>query len=87
MIAMGPREIQPDATRDSDALRLATELEWAERIRQHGPAEGFRIADELRKEKIAQDPGWPSQADREADLAHHVRMAELFRRIGRLDRR
>lgn len=87
MISMDSRDIQPDATQDVGELRLAKEREWAERIRQYGPAEGFRIADELRKQKLAEDPDWPSKAEREADLAHHVRMAELFRRIGRLDRR
>ena len=81
---MDPRDIQAFVQRDWDSVRAAKERYWAERIRKLGPAEGFRIGDELRRQKLALDPDWPSPAEREADLAHHVRLAELFRRVGRL---
>lgn len=60
-------------------LRERKDAHWADRIAKLGPAEGLRIGDELRAQVLAQDPTWPGPEARAADLAHHVRLAELFR--------
>jgi hypothetical protein len=77
------RDIQAYMARDWEAVRAAKDRYWAERIRRLGPAEGLRIADELRRHVVALHPDWPTPADRSADLAAHVRLAELLRRADR----
>jgi hypothetical protein len=69
--------------REWSAARAAKDDYWAARIRRLGPAEGLRIADELRRQMLAIDPQWPSEAERRHDLADHHRMAELLRRADR----
>lgn len=77
MITRGVKEF---LARDWDAVRLAKDEYWAERIERLGPIEGFRIADELRRQALMFDPSWPSPEDRQADLAAHIRLSEAFRR-------
>lgn len=69
--------------RDWSAVRAAKDDYWATRIRRLGPQEGLRIADELRRQMLAIDPQWPSEAERRRDLASHRRVAELLRRADR----
>lgn len=69
--------------RDWSAVRTAKDGYWAGRIRRLGPQEGLRIADELRRQMLAIDPQWPSEAERRCDLADHHRVAELLRRADR----
>ena len=74
------RGIRDWAGRDWRALRDSKDDYWAARIAELGPAEGLRIAGELRAQVIALHPDWPPPDDRAADLASHVRLSELFRR-------
>ena len=80
------------AVRDPDALRefarrdwglasRAKERYWRDWKRQHGPAAGIRIADELRRQVLAMRPDWPSEREREEDLATHLRLIEVIRRV------
>jgi len=77
MIARGIREF---VARGWDEARRAKDAYWAERIARLGPVEALRIADELRRQMQRQHPSWPTQDERADDIAHHVRMAALFRR-------
>jgi len=81
------RDIQAYMSRDWDAVRAWKDRYWAERIRALGPAEGLRVADELRRHVHALHPDWPTPADRSADLVAHLRLAELLRRADRSDSR
>jgi hypothetical protein len=83
MSFMIARDIQAYMSRDWDAVRVAKDRYWAERIHRLGAAEGLRVGEELRRHVLAMHPGWPSSADREADLAHHVRLGEQLRRVPR----
>lgn len=74
------RDIRRYMSRDWQAARDAKDEYWASRIGELGPGEGFRIADQLRRQAIRQHPGWPSADDRRRDLAAHVRLSELLRR-------
>lgn len=56
----------------------------SQRIRALGPILCFRIADEMRSQVLSVYPDWPSREEREADLAHHVRLTDMLRRVGRL---
>lgn len=78
---MTPEELRDFATRDWEELaRLKTQY-WLERKRALGPAEGIRVADQLRRHVRLTRPDWPSAEDREEDLAHHVRLGEMLRRV------
>jgi hypothetical protein len=67
-------------SRDWNAVRASKDAYWAERIARLGPGEGLRIADELRRQALRQQPGWPRAEDRRADLMAHVRLSEILRR-------
>jgi hypothetical protein len=77
VITRGLREF---VERDWVAAREAKDAYWNERIKRLGPVEGLRIADELRRQAVLQDPGWPRPDDRREDFVAHVRLAELLHR-------
>jgi len=74
------RGIREFVSRDWDATREAKDMYWAARIARLGPLEGLRIAEELRRQALAQDSKWPHPADRDQDLLSHARVAGLLRR-------
>ena len=75
------RGIRAFMARDWRTARAAKDAYWAERIARYGPLEGLRIADELRKQALMHNPGWPDAAARQQDILAHVRLAELFTRV------
>ena len=77
MVTDGIREFM---ARDWSASRRLKDSYWGDRIARLGPAEGIRIADELRRQMRLQDPSWPNERVRNEDLAAHVRLTDLFRR-------
>src|SRR3989304_9441497 len=79
VIARGIREF---VSREWGAARDAKDAYWGERIARLGPLEGFRIAEELRRQALLQNPGWPHPDDRRRDLDSPVRPAELLHRAG-----
>jgi hypothetical protein len=87
MAASVTRGIRDYVRRDWEVARAAKDDYWSARIRRLGPREGLRIADELRRQVLALDVEWPSQADREGDLATHARVSELLRRAEHARRR
>ena len=76
------RDIQSYVSRDWAAARESKDAFWATRIARLGPLEGLRIADELRRQVIRQNPEWPSDQERDDDVAAHVRLCGLLRRAG-----
>lgn len=80
MHAVIARNIRDYVSREWASARRAKDLYWRDRIERLGPAEGLRIAEQLRLQAIAQHPAWPSPAERHEDLRAHVRLAECFRR-------
>jgi hypothetical protein len=68
--------------REWAAARENKDAYWGRRIARLGAAEGLRIADELRRQVILHQPGWPDAAARRADVLSHVRIAEQLRRAG-----
>jgi hypothetical protein len=78
MIARGIRDY---VDRDWAAVRDAKDAYWAERIERLGPAEGFRIAEELRLQARLVNPEWPSEEDRRQDLLAHARLRSLLDRV------
>ena len=74
------RDIRRYMSRDWQAARDAKDTYWATRVSRLGPGKGLRIADELRRQAIRQNPCWPSEDDRRDDLAAHLRLAARLRR-------
>lgn len=74
------RDIRAYMSRDWQAARDAKDAYWAARVARLGPIEAFRIADELRRQMILQQPAWPKADERQRDLGAHVRLAGLFHR-------
>jgi hypothetical protein len=76
---------------DRDAIRGYVGRQWAaladakrawhaRRFREHGAAPGVALAQALWEHVRGIRPDWPTAADRERDLAHHV---ELKRQLDR----
>ena len=58
------RGIRAYMAREWRTARAAKDAYWAERIARYGPLEGLRIADELRRQALLHNPGWPDAAFR-----------------------
>jgi hypothetical protein len=81
------RGIREFVARDWDAVRDAKDTYWRDRIARLGAIEAFRIADELRRQAILNDPSWPDPDDRRADVLSHARLAERLHRADAARRR
>ena len=81
------RGIREFVSRDWGAAREAKDAYWGERVARLGPLEGWRIADELRRQALLQHPGWPHAEDRRRDVLDHVRLAERLHRADSARRR
>ena len=67
--------------RDWSSAARSKALYWRDWKREHGPAAGIRIADELRRQVLFARPGWPSPRERRADLDAHLRVIDALRRV------
>lgn len=82
MLVMVTRGIREYVTRDWQAARAMKDAYWGERIARLGPVEALRVADELRRQVLHLNPGWPGATRREDDLRSHARLSNLLRRAG-----
>jgi len=78
---MKASDVQSYLDRDWDRVRASKDRYWAERKRTLTPEEALRIADGLHLQVRSLRPDWPDAEQREADLATHVRVSELLRRV------
>jgi hypothetical protein len=74
-LALDPDDVRADLARDWGRASEARARYWAERKARRGLAEVLRVADQLRASARALDPTWPTEAQREEDLATHQRVA------------
>ena len=84
MITRGIREF---VGRDWRAVRAAKDRYWGDRIGRLGPLEALRVAEELRRQALLQNAGWPDAPARYEDLLDHVRLTELIHRASAARRR
>lgn len=68
------------ARRDWQAIAASKRQRWAEQKARMTPAEALRVGDALRYHVLALNDHWPTEEDRRADLAVHVRVSESLRR-------
>lgn len=69
------------ATRPWEIIAGSDAEHWLHRKRELGPAEGVRMAEELRVLVAVQWPDWPGPEEREADLELHARVSEALRSV------
>ncbi len=75
-----PEDLRRFARMDYAAIaRLKAEY-WRDFHKKNGMIAAFRIADELRKQVLAQRPDWPSEKERSEDWASHWKHIELLER-------
>lgn len=78
-----PDDLRQFARQDWAKIQRDKDLYWRDYKRQHGPAAGIRIAEELRQQALAQKPGWPSEEERREDYETHLRVLEALSRVRR----
>jgi hypothetical protein len=67
--------------RDWNAIAALKRRHWAEQKSRMKPAEALRVGDELRYHVSALRDDWPTDEDRQKDLASHIRLSEMFARV------
>jgi hypothetical protein len=68
------------------AWHVLTELEhahWARELSEHGPLSTLEASQALWTHMRRVRPDWPTEADRRADLAHHVVVKQAMDRAAR----
>ena len=78
---MRNEDIVAFARRDWQAIAALKRRRWAEQKSRMTPTEALQLGDELRHHVSSFQAGWPSEEDRRADLAVHVRVSESLRRV------
>jgi hypothetical protein len=69
------------ARRDWQSIAAMKERFWIEQKRRMTAAEALHLADELRVAVRSRRSDWPSEEDRESDLATHRRVSESLQRV------
>jgi hypothetical protein len=77
---MDPESLRAYARRDWSEIERLDRAHWADVYRRVGPEPGFRASAALAELARRVRPGWPSAAERQRDLEHHV---EFKRRLDR----
>jgi hypothetical protein len=80
---MRAEDIRAYLGRDWEAVAELKDRFWLEQRRLHGVAGAMQVANELRRAVLALRPTWPSEEEREEDIAVHVRVGEVLRRAHR----
>ena len=68
------------AHRDWNAVAALKRRWWAEQKSRMSPAEALAVGDELRHH-VSALRDWPTEDDRRKDLASHMRLSEMLRRV------
>ncbi|MBA3949451.1 MAG: hypothetical protein H0X44_05830 [Acidobacteria bacterium] len=69
---MNRRDVEAFVHRDWAAVQDSKSAYWADQFRRHGWGAAWRAADALWVDVRLAQPEYPSAADRERDLAHHL---------------
>ena len=69
---------------DWAALRAADRDYWVAEFARAGPATSLRASVALWRHMRAVRPEWPTTAEREADLRHHIEIKRLLARVARV---
>lgn len=78
---MNEADIRSFAGRDWAAIERQKARYWAGRKHTMTAAGALELGDVLRRHALGLKPDWPDAAERAADLAVHVRVAETLRAV------
>lgn len=67
--------------RDWQSVAAMKESFWVDQKRRLTPAEALHLADDLRVAIRSRRSDWPSEEERQSDLATHVRVSESLQRV------
>ena len=76
-------EILDFVRRDWAAVEAAKAEDWAKRKCSMSAGELLAVAEGLRRSVVRRRADWPSEADRDADLAAHVELSRRLRSVRR----
>jgi hypothetical protein len=68
-------------SRDWRAIAESKRRRWSQERAQMDAAHALRVGDELRHHVHAIQTGWPTVAERQDDVACHVRVSEMLSRV------
>ena len=68
------------ARRDWNAIAALKRRRWTEEKSRMSPAEALSVGDELRHH-VSALRDWPTEEERLEDLASHIRLSEMLRRV------
>jgi hypothetical protein len=80
---MNGDDIRAFAHRDWAAIEDEKARFWVERKRSMTAADALAAGESLRLHARRVKPDWPDQAERDADLAVHLRVTEALRAVAR----
>ncbi len=78
---MLPSDVRAYLDRDWEALARLKDEFWIAEKERLGVDWAFQVADELYHEARARNPGWPTEEERDEDLATHERVSEALKRV------
>lgn len=78
---LDPRDLAAYMGRDWERVRASKKAHWAADARAGGAVAGLRVSEALWAHARSVDPSWPDEAQRRADLEHHIHFASLLRRV------
>jgi hypothetical protein len=73
-----PLGVRAYLARDWEAARDNKRRYWHDRPARGGLAEALRVTEQLRAWTAANNPSWPTEQQREEDLATHPRVAQAL---------
>lgn len=76
-------DLREYAGRDWQRIESEDRAYWVGRYRQFGGLETLRASQALWQHMKTVRPDWPTEADRAADLAHHIQFKALLDRASR----
>lgn len=68
------------ANRDWNAVAALKRRRWTEQKSRMSPGEALSVGDELRHH-VSTLRDWPTEEERRTDLASHIRVSEMLRRV------
>jgi hypothetical protein len=80
---MDPRAVRQFADRDRAPVEASKRTHWARQFRERGPEATLAVADALFAHARRVRPEWPTDREREQDLAHHIELKRSLERAAR----
>ena len=81
MRSVNTAEIQSFLARDWRLIEQAKSDQWVAQKAAMTPSAAIELAGELLQYARSLRPDWPNSAERQADLASHIRVAGMLRRV------